>query len=96
MANYYICFRGSSAKLFLGWAQGSGHGPVRPNSGPPTADHGLPIRSCQTTLRPLSTVERFSNSHSSGYPARSESRAVVVTILPNNHFVRWFSANTSQ
>src|ERR1035438_3304179 len=35
----------------------------------PTAGRYLPIRFCQTLLRPLLALDRFSGSHSPGYPA---------------------------
>src|ERR1017187_10094562 len=63
---------------------------------PPTAGRGLPIWFCQTPLRPLLALDRFPSSHSLGYPAGSDSPAIRRSILPNNRFVSWLSANSSQ
>src|SRR5450759_3868474 len=41
-------------------------------------------------------LDRFPGSHSLGYPAGSDSPAIRRSILPNNRFVRWLSANSSQ
>src|ERR1039457_5542626 len=41
-------------------------------------------------------LDRFPGSHSLGYPAGSDSPAIRRSILPNNRFVRWLSANNSQ
>ena len=45
--------------IFSGGDQSSGQGAVCPNASPETVDHGVPIRSCHTPLRPLLTLDRF-------------------------------------
>src|ERR1019366_9178400 len=40
-------------------------------------------------------LDRFPGSHSLGYPAGSDSPAIRRSILPNNRFVSWLSANSS-
>src|SRR5664280_1846895 len=62
---------------------------------PPTAGRGLPMRFCQTRLRPLLTLDRFPG-HGLIYPAGSDSPAIRRSILPNNRLVRWLSASKSQ
>ena len=60
--------------IFFGRAQGAAQGPVCPNANLATVDHGLSIRSCQTPLRPLLTLDRFPG-HGLSYPAGSDSTA---------------------
>ena len=50
----------------------------------PTAGRDLPIRFCQTLLRPLLALDRFSGSHSPGYPAGSDSPAIRLSLLAYN------------
>ena len=81
--------------VFFGRAQGAAQGPVCPNASPASVDHSLSIRSCQTPLRPLLTLDRFPGQGLS-YPAGSDSTAIRRTILPNSRLVRWLSASKSQ
>ena len=95
MATFYARFMLQRIIIFFGGAQGSEQGPVYPNPSPETADHGLPIRSCQTPLRPFLTLDRFSG-HGLSYPAGSDSTASRRTILPKSRLVRWLSASKSK
>src|ERR1039457_2814203 len=72
--------------ILFGRAQGAAQGPVCPNASPATVDHGLSIRSCQTPLRPLLTLDRFPG-HGLSYPAGSDSTEIRRTILPKSCFV---------
>ena len=45
--------------VFFGKVQGVARVSVCPVASPATADHGLPVRFCQTPLRPLLTLDRF-------------------------------------
>ena len=83
-------------KYFLWPGPGLGTESRRCQCKPLTAGRGLPISFCQTPLRPLLALDRFSGSHSLGYPAGSDNPAIRRSILPNNRFVRWLSANSSQ
>jgi hypothetical protein len=72
--------RGVPAHYFpLAGSRGLGQGPVYPIASPETADCGLPIRFCQTPLRPWSLQIDF--------PAATAS-AIRRSILPNNSLVR--------
>ncbi len=74
--------------IFLGRAQGLGQIPDCANASPKTAGRGLPVRFCQTPLRPLLTLGRFPGCHGLSYPAGSDSTAIRRTMLPKSRLVR--------
>src|ERR1035437_1361111 len=83
-------------KYFLWPDPGLGTESRRCQCKPLTAGRGLPISFCQTPLRPLLALDRFSGSHTLGHPAGSDSPPIRRSILPNNRFARWLSAKSSQ
>lgn len=82
--------------VFFGRARGLGTQSRLCQCKPLAAGRGLPIRFCQTPLRPLFAPDRFTGCHHFSYPPGNDSPAIRRSILPNNRFVRWLSANSSQ
>ena len=70
--------------------------PVCPNASPPLLVAAFPSGFVRHPSVPLLALDRFPSSRSLGYPAGSDSPAIRRSILPNNRFVRWLSANSSQ
>ena len=80
----------------FGGSKNSTQRPLCANSSPETADCGLPIRYCQTPLRPWWLQIDFPAATTLAIPTEATAPFIRPSMLANSRRVRWLSARSNQ